>query len=114
MVPLQPILPHPEALFSIIYVTTFTITPGIQLQTRGGFHKSWAQGVKCRAHPKSGRKCKKLSARRKCMMQIGVNLYKKDGRRAQISGVGRKLLNEIYPRSQTAHLRKIFILKWPK
>jgi hypothetical protein len=30
-------------------------------KTRGGFHKSWVQGV-------NGRKCNKLGARRKCMM----------------------------------------------
>jgi hypothetical protein len=30
--------------------------------------------------------------------QIRVNLCKKDGRRAQISRVGFKLLNEIYPK----------------
>ncbi len=35
-------------------------------------------------------------------MQIGVNLFKKDGRRAQISGVGHKLLYEIYPWSGNA------------
>jgi hypothetical protein len=29
--------------------------------------------------------------------QIRINLFKKDGRRAQISSVGRKLLNEIQP-----------------
>ncbi len=31
--------------------------------TKSGFHKSWVQSVKRRAHPKSGRKCKKLSTR---------------------------------------------------
>jgi hypothetical protein len=36
--------------------------------TRGGFHKSWAQGVKRRVHQKSWRQCKNLSTRRKCKM----------------------------------------------
>jgi hypothetical protein len=34
----------------------------------GGFQKSWGQGVKRRAHPKFGRKRRKLSTRCKCMM----------------------------------------------
>jgi hypothetical protein len=39
-----------------------------QRQTGGEFHKSWARGAKLRAHPKSNRKCKNLSTRRKCMI----------------------------------------------
>jgi hypothetical protein len=40
----------------------------ILIETVGGFHKSWAQGLKRRAHRKSGRRCKKLSAWCKCKM----------------------------------------------
>jgi hypothetical protein len=71
-----------------------------KLTTRGGFHKSWAQGVKHRVHRKSGRQCKKLSASANARCQIRVNLFKKDGRRAQISSVGHKLLYEIHPSSK--------------
>jgi hypothetical protein len=37
-------------------------------KTWGGFQKSWAKGIKHIAHRKSGRQCKKLSARRKYMI----------------------------------------------
>jgi hypothetical protein len=61
------------------------------LDDKGGFHKSWTHGIKCRAYPKSGRKCNKLSANALC--QIRVNGW----HRAQMSSVGRKLLCEIHP-----------------
>jgi hypothetical protein len=46
---------------------------------------------------KSGRKCNKLSARGKCVMPNKSIFMQKDGCRAQISSVGRKLLYEIHP-----------------
>jgi pullulanase/glycogen debranching enzyme len=72
------------------------------------FHKSWAQGIKRRAQPKSGRKCKNLSAWHKCMIPNKSKNFQKDGRRAQISSVGHKLLYEIHPRcvSRHKHVRK--------
>ncbi len=53
--------------------------------TKGGFHTSWAQGVKLKAHSNLGENA------------ISWALGEKDGRIAQISSVVRKLLYEIHP-----------------
>ena len=71
----------------------------IFLKIRGGFHKSWAQGVKRRAQPNLGKNAKSWAQFANAWCQIRVNLIKKDWRRAQISSIGRKLLYEIHPRS---------------
>ena len=70
-----------------------------QNMTRGGFHKSWVHSVKRVAHPKLGENAISWAQGVNTWCQIRVNLYKKDGRRAQMSRVGRKLLYEIHPRS---------------
>jgi hypothetical protein len=67
--------------------------------TRGGFHKSWAYGVKPRVHPNLGENAISWRQRANAWCQSRVNLCKKDGRRAQNYSIGHKLLCEIHPRS---------------
>jgi hypothetical protein len=66
------------------------------------FIKVGGHGIKRRSHRKSGRQCKNA----RC--QIRVNLFKKDGRRAQISSVGCNLLYEIHPRTISCTLIYLF------
>jgi hypothetical protein len=58
-----------------------------------------------------GRKCNKLNANAGC--QITVNLCKKDGRWAQNSSVGRKLLYKIHARANIQNfIQFLFYLPW--
>jgi hypothetical protein len=63
----------------------------------GGFHKSWAHGVKCRAHPHLGENAISWAQGTKAWSQARVNLFKKEGRIVLISSVEHKLLYEIHP-----------------
>jgi hypothetical protein len=64
-------------------------------KTWGGFHRSWAQRVK---RTKIWETLQKVE--RKAQMQdakLELIFFKKDGREAHISSVGRKWLYEIHP-----------------
>jgi hypothetical protein len=51
---------------------------------RGGYHKSWAHGVKRRAHPNLGKNAISWAQGANAWCQFKVNLCKKDGRKFQV------------------------------
>jgi hypothetical protein len=73
-------------LLKLLIVMYFTLK-----NTKGWFHKSWAQGVKRRVHPILRENVISWAQSANDWCQIRVNLCKEDGCRAQISSVGHKL-----------------------
>jgi hypothetical protein len=63
---------------------------------RGGFHKSWVHRVKHEVHSNLGEK--QLVRRKAQIHDAKLQIREKDGPRAQITSVERKLLYEIHPR----------------
>ncbi len=55
---------------------------GLENVSWGGFHKSWAHGVKRRAHPNLGENAISWAQGANAWCQLRVNSCKKDGRRA--------------------------------